>query len=226
MFYESFFILGLFFTSITRYFIEYCFHAWAGTPSCYLNMLDKLQKERVCRDVGPTLAAFLETLVYRQKEASLCFFYRYYLLIRLGGPLLICLGCMIFWSLFLHIIRMSMPTVSYLALLDSGILCFQNVFLWPMTWMALSLELVDTFNDLVLSNQLFCMLSLFLCTHCLAVVAQSYVELMPIKKNLTTYSRLQHSTVALAYFKSFVSENKNGKFFYNRKFSKNNIVVE
>ena len=24
--------------------IEYCYHVWAGSPSCYLEMLDKLQK--------------------------------------------------------------------------------------------------------------------------------------------------------------------------------------
>ena len=36
--------------------MEYCCHVWAGAPSCYLDLLDKLQK-RVCRIVGPSLAA-------------------------------------------------------------------------------------------------------------------------------------------------------------------------
>ena len=31
--------------------MEYCCHVWAGGPSCYLELLDKLQK-RICRTVG------------------------------------------------------------------------------------------------------------------------------------------------------------------------------
>ena len=41
--------------------MEYCCHVWAGAPSCYLELLDKLQK-RICRVVGPSLAASLESL--------------------------------------------------------------------------------------------------------------------------------------------------------------------
>ena len=41
--------------------MEYCFHVWAGAPSCYLELLDKLQK-RICRTVGPSLATSLEPL--------------------------------------------------------------------------------------------------------------------------------------------------------------------
>ena len=55
----------------------YCCHAWAGTPSCYLDLLDKLQN-RVCRIVGPSLAASLEPLAHRWNVTSLSFFYRYY----------------------------------------------------------------------------------------------------------------------------------------------------
>ena len=39
--------------------MENCCHFWAGAPSCYLEMLDKLQKW-ICRTVGPSLAASLE----------------------------------------------------------------------------------------------------------------------------------------------------------------------
>ena len=39
--------------------MKYCCHVWAGAPSCYLELLDKLQK-RICRIVGPSLAASLE----------------------------------------------------------------------------------------------------------------------------------------------------------------------
>ena len=63
--------------STIRPCMEYCCHVWAGAPSCYLELLDKLQK-RICRIVGPSLAASLELLAHRQYVASLSFFYRYY----------------------------------------------------------------------------------------------------------------------------------------------------
>ena len=43
--------------------MEYYCHVWAGAPSCYLELLDKLQK-RICRIVGPSLAASLEPLAH------------------------------------------------------------------------------------------------------------------------------------------------------------------
>ena len=48
-----------------------------GAPSCYLELLDKLQKQ-ICRTVGPSLAASLVPLVHHQNVASLSLFYRYY----------------------------------------------------------------------------------------------------------------------------------------------------
>ena len=42
-----------------------------------LGLLDKLQK-RICRTVGPSLAASVEPLAYRRNVASLSFFCRYY----------------------------------------------------------------------------------------------------------------------------------------------------
>ena len=42
-------------------YMEYCCHVWAGAPSCYLEVLDKLQK-RICRTVSPSLVASLEPL--------------------------------------------------------------------------------------------------------------------------------------------------------------------
>ena len=57
--------------------MEHCCHIWAGAPSCYLDLLDKLQK-RICRIVGPSLAASLEPLVHSRNVASLSLFYRYY----------------------------------------------------------------------------------------------------------------------------------------------------
>ena len=55
--------------------MEYCCHVWA--PSCYLELLDKLQK-RTCRTVGPSLAASLEPLARCWNVANLSLFYRYY----------------------------------------------------------------------------------------------------------------------------------------------------
>ena len=55
--------------STTRPCMEYSCHVWAGASSCYLELLDKLQK-RICRTVGLSLAASLEPLAHRQNVAS------------------------------------------------------------------------------------------------------------------------------------------------------------
>ena len=57
--------------------MEYCCHVYAGAPSCYLELLDKLQN-RICKTVGPSLDASLESLAHRRNVASLSLFYRYY----------------------------------------------------------------------------------------------------------------------------------------------------
>ena len=44
--------------STIRSCMKYC-HVWAGAPSCYLELLDKLQK-RIGRTVGLSLAVSLE----------------------------------------------------------------------------------------------------------------------------------------------------------------------
>ena len=43
--------------------MKYCCHVWAGAPSCYLELLDKLQKQ-IYRTVGPSLAVSLEPLAH------------------------------------------------------------------------------------------------------------------------------------------------------------------
>ena len=43
--------------------MEYCCHVWAGAPSCYLELLDTLQK-LICRTACPSLAASLEPLAH------------------------------------------------------------------------------------------------------------------------------------------------------------------
>ena len=62
---------------IIRPCMEYCCHVWAGAPSCYLELLDRLQK-RIFRTGGPSLVASLEPLAHRRNVASLSLFYRYY----------------------------------------------------------------------------------------------------------------------------------------------------
>ena len=57
--------------------MEYCCHVWAGGPSCYLELLGKLQK-RICRTVGPSLGASLEPLAHRRNVVSISLFYSYY----------------------------------------------------------------------------------------------------------------------------------------------------
>ena len=49
----------LYFCKFTiRSCMEYCCHIWAGVPSCYLELLDKLQKQ-VCKTVGASLLSLL-----------------------------------------------------------------------------------------------------------------------------------------------------------------------
>ena len=44
--------------------MECCCHVWTGALSCYLELLDKRQKQ-ICRTVGPSLAASLKPLAHR-----------------------------------------------------------------------------------------------------------------------------------------------------------------
>ena len=120
--------------STIRPCMEYCCHVLAGAPSCYLELLDKLQK-RICRIVGPSLAASHEPLAHRRNVASLNLFYRYYFdrysseLAELV-PLPYSRGRSTRYSDRLHdfsvTIRRCYNDVyvnSFLAQLDSGILC-------------------------------------------------------------------------------------------------------
>ena len=116
--------------------MEYYCHVWAGAPSCYLELLDKLQKQ-ICRTVGPSLAGSLEPLADHRNVASLSLFYSYYFG-RCSSELaqLVLLpysrGRSTRYSDRLHDFSVTIPryykdvtrsTVSFLAQLDSGILC-------------------------------------------------------------------------------------------------------
>ena len=54
--------------------MKYCCHIRTGVPSCYLELLDKLQK-RTCRIVSPSLAVSLEPLTHCQNVASVSLFW-------------------------------------------------------------------------------------------------------------------------------------------------------
>ena len=49
--------------------MKYCCHVWAGAPSCYLELLGKLQN-RICMTVGPSLPASLEPLAHQRNVAK------------------------------------------------------------------------------------------------------------------------------------------------------------
>ena len=121
--------------STLRPCMEYCCHVCAVVPSCYLELLDKLQK-RICSIVGPSLADSLQPLGHRRDVASLSLFYRYYFgkcsselaqLVLLPFSRGRCTPYSDrlhdFLSPFLDVTRMSMSTVSFLARLNSGIDC-------------------------------------------------------------------------------------------------------
>ena len=106
---------------------EYCCHVWTGAPGCFLELLDKLQKQ-ICRSVGPSLAASLELLAHHRNVANLSLFYRYYFgrcfsELAQMVPLPFSRGrstrysdrFMIDLSTFLDVARMSTSTVSFLA---------------------------------------------------------------------------------------------------------------
>ena len=57
--------------STIRPYMECCCHVWTGAPGCYLEF-------RICRAVGPSLAASLEPLAHRRNVVNLSLFYRYY----------------------------------------------------------------------------------------------------------------------------------------------------
>ena len=57
--------------------MENCCHEWAGSPSCYLELLDKLQKQ-ICRTVGPLFAKCIQPLAHHWNVAGLSLIYCHY----------------------------------------------------------------------------------------------------------------------------------------------------
>ena len=87
--------------------MEYCCHVWSGAPSCYLELLDKLQK-RICSTAGPSPASSLEPFAHHRNVASSSLFYKsftlldalqnwlnwFHFLFLEGGLLIILIDCM------------------------------------------------------------------------------------------------------------------------------------
>ena len=144
----SFFLLRLLFISINlSYSLVWNLLSCSSiSSSCYMDMLDKLQK-KLCMTAGPSFIASLETWAHHRNVASasllpasagitlvdvhLNWLNWFHFLILMGSLLVILIVCIISKSPFLDVIRMSMLTISFLAQLDSGILCLYNAFLWP-----------------------------------------------------------------------------------------------
>ena len=137
----SFFLLRLLCISLNLPYtnllcMEYCCHVCAGAPSCYLE-LGKQQKW-ICRTVGPSLAASLEPLAHCWNVASLKVFSIGIALKGRSPELAQLVPLPLTWGRSTHSDRfhdfsVTIPryykhvyvntTVSFLAQLDSGILC-------------------------------------------------------------------------------------------------------
>ena len=119
----------------------------AGAPSCYLELLEKLQKQ-ICRTAGLSLAASFEPLAHHRNVASLCLFYRYSLgrwsleLAKLA-PFPFSSGRSIHYSDWLHVFSFTIPR------------CYKDVYVnsffprIPRLWNYLRIEsfpLTDNLN--------------------------------------------------------------------------------
>ena len=137
--------------------MEYWYHVWAGAPSCFLKLLDKLQK-RIYRTVGPSLTVSLEPLAHRRNVASLSLFYSYYFgrcsseLAQLV-PLPYSWGRSTCYSDRLHDFSVTIPRCNKDVYVNSFFPCTARIWnswpieCFPLTYylMALSLELTDIF---------------------------------------------------------------------------------
>ena len=126
--------------------MEYCCHVWAGTPSCYLELLDKLQKQ-ICRTFGPSLATSLEPLAHCRNMASLNLFHKYYFS-RCSSELAELLHFLFLEVLLLVILLDCMIFLSY------SPICYKDVYVnsfFPRTarlWNSLPIEFFPLTYDL------------------------------------------------------------------------------
>ena len=115
--------------------MEYCCQVWADAPNCYLELLDKLQNEYAGLVVLLLLLLLNPWLIIEMWPAEVfsigitlvdvvkIWLNWFHFLFLEAGLLVILIDCMIFLSPFPDVTRMSMSTVSFIAQLDSGIMC-------------------------------------------------------------------------------------------------------
>ena len=107
--------------SIMQLYMEYSCYVWVGASSCYLELLDKLQKPIEPFPHYNQLKYLLQVLLWYiffwtgSTDSTSLFSKEVY-------PLFWLIDCMIFQPPFLDVTKMSMSTVSFLAQLDSGII--------------------------------------------------------------------------------------------------------
>ena len=135
-----------FYKSTARSCMEYCCHIQVGAPSCCLDMLDKLQK-RVLVQHSPSVLNSGSSQKCSQLESFLQLLLAtwFHFLILVEGLLVVLIDRIIFLSLFLNVIRISMSIVSFLIQRGSGILYMQNASLTSIIQITLILGLINTF---------------------------------------------------------------------------------
>ena len=111
---------------------------------------------------------------------------------------IILIDCMIFFATITRCYNICVNT--FLAQLDSRILCLQNAFLWTVILMALCVELMDTFCLWIISENIF-FLFLFLVTLCLVVAVLPCIGWIPIHYN---FDRPVHEVLVLKISLKFV----------------------
>ena len=169
--------------------LEYCCHVWAGAPSCYLELLEKLQKW-ICRTVGPLLAASLEPLAHRRNEASLSLFYRHYFGRRSSElaelvPLPYSRGRSTRYSDRLHDFSVTIPRCYKDIYVNSSFPCTARLWnslsieCFPLTYDLSSFKFRRFFSRFFLNRFPVCFnlfVLLFLVTPCLVVAVQPCME--------------------------------------------------
>ena len=93
--------------------MEYCCQVWADAPRCYLELLDKQQKQ-ICKIVGPLFPASVEPVTHCRNVASSSLFCRYYFgryssELTQQVPLLYSLGSSSYYSDRLHDFTVTIP---------------------------------------------------------------------------------------------------------------------
>ena len=113
--------------------MEYCCHVWASGPSCYLDLLDKLQNKytgllvlHLLLLLNPLLIIEMWAYIFSASTTLVDVLQNwlnwFHFFFPEGGLLIIPIDCMISLSPFLDVTTMSLSTIALLAQLYSAIL--------------------------------------------------------------------------------------------------------